>query len=123
MKLTPLQTIIFIVIFAGITWGTYCATMDQLPNLTGVVVGDTNNPSTISNQTIGTVYISEDKAQNTSVVITNNTKIYRETKDNKQIETDMKLLKKGSKVEVYTIGKPTNTIPPQIEAEKIIIKQ
>lgn len=122
MKLTPLQTIIFIVILAGITWGTYCATIDQLPDLTGVVVGNTTNPPG-TNQ-IGTVYISDkDNAKNTSVIITNNTKIYRETKDNKQIETDMKLLRKGSKVEIYTIGEATNTIPPQIEAEKIIIKQ
>ena len=42
--------------------------------------------------------------------------------DNKEVKTDLNQLKKGSKVEVYTEGDPTNTIPPQITAKKIVIK-
>jgi hypothetical protein len=35
----------------------------------------------------------------------------------------MRDLKKGCMIEVSTIGDPTNTVPPQIVAEKILIKR
>ena len=124
MKLTPLQTIVLLVILAGVTYGTYSATMAQLPNLTGTVVGNTTNNANLTNQTIGTVYITDDtNTTNTSLIIKNNTQIYKLSKDNKEVKTDMGQLKKGSKIDVYTEGDPTDTIPPQITTKKIVIKQ
>lgn len=125
MKLSPLQTFIIIVILIGVMYGTYSATMDQLPDLTGTVVGNTTGTPNSANQTtIGTVYIHDEtnNTSNMSVIITKNTKIYQETKDNKQVETNMTHLTNGCKIDVYTIGDATNTIPPQITAEKIVIK-
>ena len=116
--------IIMIVILAGIVYGTYSATMDQLPDLTGTVMGNTTTSSNITNNSIGTVYM-EDKMNttNTSVIITQDTLIYKEIEDNKQVKADMKELRKGCNIEVHTIGDPSNTIPPQVVAEKIIIKR
>ncbi len=122
MKLTPLQMIVMIVILAGIVYGTYSATVDQLPDITGTVVGNTTNNNN-QNQTIGTVYVQDDTNTNTSVIIKKTTKIYKEMSDNSQVQTNMRDLKKGSKIEVHTIGEATNTIPPQITAEKIIVKK
>ena len=123
MKLTPLQTIVLLVILAGVTYGTYSATVAQLPNLTGTVVGNTTNDANATNQTVGTIYITDDTNKtNTSLIIKNNTEIYKLSKDNKEVKPDLNQLKKGSKVEVYTEGDPTNTIPPQITAKKIVIK-
>ena len=122
MKLTPLQMIVMIVILAGIVYGTYSATVDQLPDITGTVVGNTTNNNN-QNQTIGTVYVQDDTNTNTSVIIKKTTKIYKEMSDNSQVQTNMRDLKKGSKIEVPTIGEATNTIPPQITAEKIIVKK
>ena len=122
MKLTPLQMIVMIVILAGIVYGTYSATVDQLPDITGTIVGNTTNNNN-QNQTIGTVYVQDDTNTNTSVIIKITTKIYNEMSDNSQVHTNMRDLKKGSKIEVHTIGEATNTIPPQITAEKIIVKK
>lgn len=122
MKLTPLQMIVMIVILAGIVYGTYSATVDQLPDITGTIVGNTTNNNN-QNQTIGTVYVQDDTNTNTSVIIKKTTKIYKEMSDNSQVQTNMRDLKKGSKIEVHTIGEATNTIPPQITAEKIIVKK
>lgn len=125
MKLSPLQAFAIIVVLIGVMYGTYSATMDQLPDLTGTVVGNTTGTSNSANQTaIGTVYIHDEtnNTSNMSVIITKNTKIYQETKDNKQVETNMSHLTNGCKIDVYTIGDATNTIPPQITAEKIVIK-
>ena len=122
MKLTPLQMIVMLVILAGIAYGTYSATMAQLPDITGTVVGKTSS----HNQTDsirGTIYVEDDSHNNISVIITNTTKIYKESNDDKLLEAKMNQLKKNSKIEVHTIGDPTNTIPPQIVAEKIIIKK
>lgn len=124
MKLTPLEMLIILVILAGIVYGTYSATVDQLPDITGVVMGNTTSSSNITNNSIGTVYVQDDtNTTNTSVIITKNTKIYKENSENQQIQTNMRDLKKDSKIEVHTIGDPTNTIPPQIVAERIIIKR
>lgn len=124
MKLTPIQTIVLLVILAGVVYGTYSATMDQLPNISGIVVGNTTNSANITNQTIGTVYITDEtNTTNTSIIIKNNTQIYKLSKDNKEVKTDISQLKKGSKIDVYTVGDPTNTIPPQMTASKIVIKQ
>ena len=124
MKLTPLQMVVILVILAGIAYGTYWATVDQMPDITGVVVGNTTSSSNITNNSIGTVYVQDEtNTTNTSVIITKNTKIYRESSDNKQLESNMRDLKKGSKIEVHTIGAATNTIPPQIVAERILIKK
>ena len=124
MKLTPLQMIIMLVILAGIVYGTYSATMDQLPDITGTVLGNTTTESNLTNNSIGTVYVEDDaNTLNTSVIITKDTIIYKETSDNKQLKSDMKQLRKGSKIEVHTIGDTSNTIPPQVVAEKIIIKK
>lgn len=124
MKLTPLQMLAILVILAGIAYGTYSATVDQLPDITGVVMGNTTSSSNITNNSIGTIYVQDEtNTTNTSVIITKNTKIYRENSENQQVETNMHDLKKGSKIEVNTIGDPTNTIPPQIVAEKIVIKR
>ncbi|WP_455645732.1 hypothetical protein [Methanosphaera sp.] len=125
MKLSPLQALVLIVVLVGIVYGTYAATMDQLPDLTGTVVGNTTNIANSTNQTIGTIYIHDEtnSTSNMSVIITKNTKIYKENKDSKQVECKMNQLVRGSKVEVYTIGDPTNTIPPQVTAEKIVIKK
>ena len=114
--------IVMIVILAGIVYGTYSATVDQLPDITGTVVGNTTNNNN-QNQTIGTVYVQDDTNTNTSVIIKKTTKIYKEMSDNSQVQTNMRDLKKGSKIEVHTIGEATNTIPPQITAEKIIVKK
>lgn len=123
MKLSPLQTVVFIVILAGIAYGAYSATVDQLPDLSGTVVGNTTVTNG-TNQTIGTVYLYDDtnNTSNMSVIITNHTKIYKEDKDGKQVAVNMSSITKGSKIDVYTIGDATNTIPPQITSEKIIIK-
>lgn len=124
MKLNPIQMLVILVILAGIVYGTYSATIDQMPDITGVVVGNTTNNSNLTNNSIGTVYVQDkNDATNTSVIITTNTKIYRENSKNQQVETNMKDLKKGSTIEVHTIGDATNTIPPQIVAERIIIKR
>ncbi|OED29696.1 hypothetical protein [Methanosphaera sp. WGK6] len=125
MKLSPLQALVLIVVLVGIVYGTYSATMDQLPDLTGTVVGNTTNVANSTNQTIGTIYIHDEtnSTSNMSVIITKNTKIYKESKDSKQVECKMNQLVRGSKVEVYTLGDPTNTIPPQVTAEKIVIKK
>lgn len=125
MKLSPLQMLVLIVILIGVAYGTYSATMDQLPDLSGTVVGNTTSVTNTSNQTIvGSVYIHDENnnTSNMSVVITNNTKIYKETKDNKQVECKMDNITNGCKIDVYTIGDATNTIPPQITAERIVIK-
>lgn len=123
MKLSPLQTVVFIVILAGIAYGAYSATVDQLPDLSGTVVGNTTVTNG-TNQTIGTVYLYDDtnNTSNMSVIITNQTKIYKEDKNGKQVAVNMSSITKGSKIDVYTIGDATNTIPPQITSEKIIIK-
>ena len=116
--------LVILVILAGIVYGTYSATIDQMPDITGVVVGNTTNNSNLTNNSIGTVYVQDkNDATNTSVIITTNTKIYRENSENQQVETNMKDLKKGFTIEVHTIGDATNTIPPQIVAERIIIKR
>lgn len=123
MKLTPLQTIVLLVILAGVTYGTYSATVAQLPNLTGTVVGNTTNDANATNQTVGTIYMTDDSNKtNTSLIIKNNTQIYKLSKDNKEVKTDLSQLKKGSKIEVYTEGDPTNTIPPQVTTKKIVIR-
>ncbi len=124
MKLTPLEMVVILVILAGIVYGTYSATVDQLPDITGVVMGNTTTSSNITNNSIGTIYVQdESNTTNTSVIITKQTKIYKENSENQQLEANMRDLKKNSKVEVHTIGDPTNTIPPQIVAERIIIKR
>lgn len=123
MKLTPLQMIVMFVVLAGIVYGTYAATMDQLPDITGTVMGSTTGSSNVTNDSIGTVYVQEDSNENISVIIRKSTKIYKENEENKQAEANMNQLKKGAKVEVHTIGDATDTIPPQIVAEKIIIKK
>ncbi|ABC57877.1 MULTISPECIES: hypothetical protein [Methanosphaera] len=123
MKLSPLQTIVFIVILAGIAYGAYSATIDQLPDVSGTVVGNTTvNNST--NPTIGTVYLYDDtnNSSNTSVIIRKNTKIYKEDKNGKQTSVNMSSIKNGCKIDVYTVGDPTNTIPPQVISERIVIK-
>ena len=125
MKLSPLQMLVLIVVLIGVAYGTYSATMDQLPDLSGTVVGNTTSVADTANQTIvGSVYIHDENnnTSNMSVVITNNTKIYKETKDNKQVECKMDNITNGCKIDVYTIGDATNTIPPQITAERIVIK-
>lgn len=94
MKLSPLQTIVFIVILAGIAYGAYSATMNQLPDVSGTVVGNTTvNNST--NPTIGTVYLYDDtnNSSNTSVIIRKNTKIYKEDKNGKQTSVNMSSIK------------------------------
>ena len=53
MKLTPLQMVVILVILAGIAYGTYWATVDQMPDITGVVVGNTTSSSNITNNSIG----------------------------------------------------------------------
>ena len=123
MKLSSLQTVVFIVILTGIAYGTYSATIDQFPDLSGTVVGNTTVTNG-TNQTIGTVYLYDNtnNTSNMSVIITNHTKIYKEDKDGKQVAVNMSSITKGSKIDVYTIGDATNTIPPQITSEKIIIK-
>lgn len=123
MKLTPLEMIVLFVVLAGIVYGTYSATMDQLPDITGTVMGSTTDSSDIANDSIGTAYVQGDSNGNISVVIVRDTKIYVENADNKEVETNINQLKKGCKVEVHTIGDATDTIPPQIVAEKIVIKK
>ena len=117
--------LVLIVILIGVAYGTYSATMDQLPDLSGTVVGNTTSVADTANQTIvGSVYIHDENnnTSNMSVVITNNTKIYKETQDNKPVECKMDNITNGCKIDVYTIGDATNTIPPQITAERIVIK-
>lgn len=123
MKLSPLQSLVLIVILVGVVYGAYSATMDQLPNFSGTVVGNTTE-SNNTNQTIGTIYVYDESnsTTNMSVIITNHTKIYKETKDGNQVAVNMSDISSGSKVDVYTIGDATNTIPPQITSEKIVIK-
>ena len=126
MKLTPLQMIVLFVVLAGIVYGTYSATMDQLPDITGTVMGSTaggSDDNNVTNNSIGTVYVQDESSSNISVIITRNTKIYTENQENKQVEANMKDLKKGGRIEVHTIGDATDTIPPQIVSERIIIKK
>lgn len=124
MKLNPIEMLVILVILAGIVYGTYSATVDQMPDITGVIVGNTTNNSNLTNNSIGTVYVQDkNEGTNTSIIITTNTKIYRENSENQQVETNMRDLKKGYTIEVHTIGDATNTIPPQIVAERIIIKR
>ncbi len=125
MQLSPLQMIIILVILAGFVIGTYSATMDQLPDLTGTVVGNTTNHANNTNNTIGTFYLHDENNNqyNTSIIVKNNTKIFKETEDNKQVRTDFGSIKNGGKIDVYTVGDPTNTIPPQVIAEKIVLKK
>ncbi len=124
MKLSPLQAFAIIVILIGIVYGAYSATMDQLPDLSGTVVGNTTSSANTTNQTIGTVYIdnSDKNTENISIIITKNTKIYKEGKDNNKVKSSMKQITNGCTIDVYTIGDYTNTIPPQITAEEIVIK-
>ncbi len=122
MRLSALQIFIILVILAGICYGTYSATMDLLPDETGTVVGNTtNNNTNATNQTIGTVYL-ESEDSNMSIIITNSTQIYKESGGN-EVEASMDDLQTGAQLDVYTIGKSTNTIPPQITAEKIVVKE
>lgn len=125
MQLSPLQMIIILVILAGFVIGTYSATMDQLPDLTGTVVGNTTNNANNTNNTIGTFYLDDDSNNeyNISIIVKDNTKIFKETEDNKQVKTDFGTIKNGRKIDVYTVGDRTNTIPPQITAEKIVLKK
>lgn len=126
MKLTPLQTIILIVVLAGFVIGTYSATMDLLPDISDArVVGTTTGSPTLKNHTISTLYVKDDTNQTSdkSIIVKEDTKIFIENSDNKQVETNITAIKNGTKIDVYTIGDPTNTIPPQITAEKIVVKQ
>lgn len=126
MKLSPLQMIIILVVLAGFVIGTYYATMDQLPDISDVkVIGNTTGSPTLTNNTLGTFYITDEtnKTSNMSIIVRNNTKIFVENKDNKQIEANISAIKTGSRIDVYTVGDPTNTIPPQIRAEKIVVKR
>ena len=124
MKLTPLQTIALLVILAGVVYGTYSATVDQLPDLTGTVMGNTTNNANITNDTIGNIYITDEKNESdTLIIVKNSTQIFKQTKDDQLVKAGIEQLKNGSKVEVYTVGKPTNTLPPQIVAEKIVVKK
>ena len=125
MKLSPLQMIILLVILAGFVIGTYFATVDQLPNLSGKVIGNTTSTPNATNQTIATFYI-HDESNNTSnmlIIVKNTTKIYKETNDNKQVETNITSINNGCMIDVYTVGDSTDTIPPQITAEKIVVKK
>lgn len=122
MKLTPLQMIVMIVILAGIAYGTYSATMAQLPDITGTVVGNTSSHNQ-TNMIRGTIYVEDESHNNVSIIITNETKIYREEKNDELSNAKINHLTKNSKVEIHTVGEATNTIPPQIVAEKIIIKK
>lgn len=122
MKLTPIQMIVMVVILAGIVYGTYSATMAQLPDVTGTVVGNTSSHNH-TNMIRGTIYVEDNSQNNISIIITNSTKIYKESSNDKLSEVKMNQLTKNSKVEVHTVGDATNTIPPQIVAEKIIIKK
>ena len=123
MKVSPLKAIVIIIILAGVVYGTYSATVNQLPDLSGNIVGNTTAIANSTNQSIGTIYIDDqnNESSNISVVITKNTKIYKEV-DNQKVNVSLRDLKTGSRVEVYTIGKYSNTIPPQITAEEIDIK-
>ncbi len=133
MRLSPLQVLVIIVILAGVCYGTYSATMDILPDVTGTIVGNTTsnannttnttNSTNITNQTLGTVYIQpDDDSSNMSIIITTSTKIYKES-NGEEVESSIDELQTGAQVDVYTIGKSTNTIPPQIKSEKIVIKE
>lgn len=124
MKVSPLKALIILIILAGVVCGTYTATVEQLPDLSGKIVGNTTSISNATNQTIGTVYIDkqDNQTSNISVIITKNTKIYKENKDNQRSKATMRDLRTGSEVDVYTIGDYTNTIPPQITAEEVVIK-
>ena len=123
MKVSPLKAIVIIIILAGVVYGTYSATVNQLPDLSGNIVGNTTAIANSTNQSIGTIYIDDqnNESSNISVVITKNTKIYKEV-DNQKVNVSLRDLKTGSRVEVYTIGKYSNTIPPHITAEEIDIK-
>lgn len=126
MKLTPLQTIILLVVLAGFIIGTYSATMDLLPDISDArVIGNTTDTPTLTNHTLGTIYVKDDTNQtsNKSIIVKEDTKIFVENNENKQIETNITSIKTGSKIDIYTIGDPTNTIPPQYTAEKIVVKR
>ncbi|PAV08264.1 hypothetical protein [Methanosphaera cuniculi] len=124
MKVSPLKAIIILIVLAGVVYGTYTATMQQLPDLSGDIVGNTTSIANVTNQTIGTIYLDDHKNEtsNISVIITKKTKLYKENKDNQRSKAYMKDLTTGSRVDVYTIGEYSNTIPPQITADEIIIK-
>lgn len=126
MKLTPLQTIILLVVLAGFVIGTYSATMDLLPDISDAhVIGNTTGSPNLTNHTIGTIYVKDDTNQTSdkSIIVKDNTKIFIENNENNQIEANITSIKTGSKIDIYTIGDPTNTIPPQITAEKIVVKK
>ncbi|MCD7781783.1 MAG: hypothetical protein LUG89_03685 [Methanosphaera sp.] len=120
MKLNILQQIVIVVILVGICYGTYSATIDQLPDESGTIIGNTTTNNS-TDGSIGTVYLQTDDA-NMSIIITNSTKIYKES-NGKEVNSSMEALTKGSKIDVYTIGKPTDTIPQQITSEKIVIRE
>lgn len=124
MKVSPLKAVIILIVLAGVVYGTYTATMQQLPDLSGDIVGNTTSIANVTNQTIGTIYLDDHKNEtsNISVIITKKTKLYKENKDNQRSKAYMKDLTTGSSVDVYTIGEYSNTIPPQITADEIIIK-
>lgn len=125
MQLSPLQMIILIVVLAGFAIGTYTATVDQLPDISDVkVIGGTTTSPSLKNNTVGSFYITDGNNQtsNVSIIVKNNTKIFKENKDNKQIETNISSIKSGTRIDVYTEGDPTNTLPPQHTASKIVIK-
>jgi len=125
MKLSPIQMIILLVVLAGFVIGTYFATVDQLPNLSGKVIGNTTSTPNATNQTIATFYIADESnnTSNTLILVKNSTKIYKETKDNNEVETNITAINNGCKIDVYTVGDSSNTIPPQITAEKIVVKK
>ncbi len=125
MELSPLQMIIILIILAGFVIGTYSATMDQLPDLSGTVIGNTTNNANNTNATVGTFYLDDknNNDYNISIIVREDTKIFKETEDNKQVPTNFTTIKNGKQIDVYTIGDPTNTIPPQITAEKIVLKK
>nr|WP_295165078.1 hypothetical protein [uncultured Methanosphaera sp.] len=86
MKVSPLKAIVIIIILAGVVYGTYSATVNQLPDLSGNIVGNTTAIANSTNQSIGTIYIDDqnNESSNISVVITKNTKIYKEV-DNQKV--------------------------------------
>ncbi len=125
MKLNLLQIIVLIVILAGIAYGTYSATVDQLPDYTGTVIGNTTSTdNSTGNPVIGTLYVhtNNKNTDNMTIIIKKNTKIYQETSNGTQVEKDISIIKNGQTIDIYTVGDPTNTLPPQINSEKIIVK-
>ena len=66
MQLSPLQTLVLLVVLFGVVIGTYNATMDQLPDLTGTVIGNTTNNDNSSNE-IGTLYLYDETNTTTNM--------------------------------------------------------